>query len=328
VKILIIKWGALGDILATVPTIIKIREIYSDAKIIFLTSSISELIFKDSSIVDIIINRKKQSILENIMYLRKQNFDIVFNLKWGSESADLYALLSKSKVKIGGSKKGFFRIFYDFTPERSGKYYDFNRHEYLKNLDILQAYQKNIKYKNIKSYITIDKSKKILDFLENKKTYIVVAPAASTLTKAWQKENYISLCKKIIAEYNYNIIATYTLEDFDYTKEIVDAIGNNAYLSPKTTINELAYIVKNAFLCICNNSGIMHVAYAVNTPVMCFNTSIGWHPFGKNDISIDRIPEEIVDNRSLNGEQVQKLLSTINIAEAFSRFQEWEKNYL
>ena len=55
-KILIIKWGALGDVLASVPTIVKIREKFPNAHITLLSSNIAKDIFGSSLIVDKIYN--------------------------------------------------------------------------------------------------------------------------------------------------------------------------------------------------------------------------------------------------------------------------------
>jgi len=319
-KILIIKWGALGDILASVPTILKIKEQFKDSEITFLSSSISLEIFQKSNIIDYFIDRKKDNMLKTLLYIRKQNFDIVFNLKWGSESADIYALFSNSKIKVGGSKKKYLRYLYDYKPMFTSK--DNNRHEYLKNIDILNSYI-DVNTTELKSFIYKDENIKIKDFLKDKKRYIVISPSASTLTKAWKEDNYIELSKIIISKYDYDIIITYSPMDEKYCQKISDKIGEKAYLTPKTTINEVAYIVDNALLCICNNSGIMHIAYSVDTPVLCFNTSIGWKPFGLNDISIDRIPKNVKNNRTLNGEQVEKLLNTITVKETFERFEKF-----
>ena len=143
----------------------------------------------------------------------------------------------------------------------------------------------------------------------------------------WNVEKkYIELGKRIVKHFHIPIVVTFSPADKDYAKSVVDGIGDSAYLTPETTIREVASFVQDSLLCICNNSGIMHIAYAVNTAVLCFNTSIGWHPFGKNDISIDRIPKEIKNNRLLTGEQVEKLLDTISVDEAYEEFEKFIDN--
>lgn len=330
-KILIIKWGALGDLIATTPAILKIREKFPNAHITYLSNNISKLITPANSIVDEIYDRKelKSSLgfLGFLKFIRKEKFDIVFNLKWGSESADILALFSRAKIKVGGSKKKIIRWLYDYSPPFLKD--DYNRHEYLKNIDIINAYSKIDNDNKTEAYIHInnENEKYINNFLKNmglKNNFIIISPAASTLKKAWSKEKYIQLSKKIIANTNYKIVATYSPNDFLYTQKIVNSIGDGAYLSPETTINDLAVLVKKSQLCICNNSGIMHVAYAVNTPVLCFNTSIGWHPFGRSDIAIDRIPKHIINNRSLSNNQVEELLGTIDVNEAYTEFKKWD----
>ena len=327
-NILIIKWGALGDILAAVPTIIEMRNLYPSSRITLLSSAISKDILSNSTIVNKILDIKKlkseMSIIKIIANLKKEKFDLVLNLKWGSESADIIALnLGRQCSTIGGSKKRFFRMFYNYKPKNE-ILNDSNRHEYLKNMDILLSYKQIVPKMN--SYIDISDADRnsVHAFLKKfkiQKNFIVVSPGASTLKKAWKAENYIALCKKIIAEYKVDIVVTYSKEDYEYSKNIVEQIGKNCTLSMPTTINEVAEILNQAQLCICNNSGIMHIAYAVQTPVMCFNTSIGWRPFSTADISIDNIPQGVKNNRSLSNDDVERLLEEISVDDAYEYFQ-------
>jgi len=319
VKILIIKWGALGDILAATPTILRVKSLFPDSEITFLSTSLAQKVFKHSNIIDETIDRKKR-VVSTLFYLRKKKFDIVLNLQWGSEAADFYSFFSGAGITIGGSVKSYLRCLYDYKPPFLEA--DINRHEYLKNLDILSSYKKGSS-DSIGAFIPIEESPRFKTFLKNKGEYIVVSPAASTLKKAWRKEKYIELCRLIIKKHQYNVIITYAPEDKEYAENIVAKIGDSAHLSIPTNINEVACLVKKSKLCICNNSGIMHIAYAVKTPVMCFNTSIGWHPFGENDISIDRIPSDLKDNRSLHNDRVEKLLETIAVEEAYLEFKKF-----
>ncbi len=65
----------------------------------------------------------------------------------------------------------------------------------------------------------------------------------------------------------------------------------------------------------------MHIAFALNKPVICFNTSIRCHPFGKHDISIDRIPKHIKNNRRLTGDDVEEALKNISVDDVIIKAQ-------
>ena len=328
-NILIIKWGALGDLLAATPAINHIKDTYPSANIIFLTSHVSSLLFPDHSLVDEIIDYKAlikmHGYLGAVKALREKNINIVFNLKWGSELADVFSLFCKADITVGGSVKSYLRFFYNYKPSLKSSYFEVNRHEYQLNLDIVASFINSPKTFP-KAYIHISKQDQnaALKFLAQhkiSKPFIIISPAASTLQKAWKRDNYIQLCKQIVQESTYKILASFAPEDFEYVNSIVNEIGEGAFLSPPTTLGQIAALVQESSLCICNNSGIMHIAFAVDTPVICFNTSLGWHPFGKNDISLDRIPEEPQDNRMLDNNTVEALLATIPVEEAFEAFK-------
>ena len=59
----------------------------------------------------------------------------------------------------------------------------------------------------------------------------------------------------------------------------------------------------------------MHVAFAVNTPVVCVNTSIGWAPYGNNSVAITQLPDHgnNEDNRRLTNQQTSDLLHKISV---------------
>ena len=295
-NILVLKWGAPGDILASTPAIRLLRNYYKNDTIIWLTSAVAHEFVDEGDLVDLLLDqyalRKQKGVIGLIRYLRSFQFDMVFNLKWSSESADFISLICGAKVKIGGSEKRYFRGIYKYLP--APVFDSFNRHEYLKNIDIVEAIP-DLQHEDVDGYLYIQKASKAFAdnvYEELKNTHVaILSPGASTLNKAWPKDRYIELAKKLIEHYGIKFLITYSPDDYDYSKMIADEIGAGAVLAPKTSINEVAALVSRAKFVLCNNSGIMHIAYALKIPVICFNTSIGWRPFWINDISIERIPE-------------------------------------
>lgn len=92
-KILIIKLGAIGDVIRTTPLIHKLKEIYPEAKITWLTYT-PEVVPK---IVDCILNFE----LKNILLLKAIHFDILYNL-----DKDLEACALTNQI-FADVKKGF-----------------------------------------------------------------------------------------------------------------------------------------------------------------------------------------------------------------------------
>jgi ADP-heptose:LPS heptosyltransferase len=81
-KILIIKLGAIGDVIRTTPLLTKIRKEYSDAKVTWLT--LTPAILPSSAIEEILAFE-----LKNIIYLENTSFDILINLDKDREACGL-----------------------------------------------------------------------------------------------------------------------------------------------------------------------------------------------------------------------------------------------
>ena len=139
--------------------------------------------------------------------------------------------------------------------------------------------------------------------------YIVFAPISAAIEKDISlhiAEEFVSLMSdyKIVILGSGNIIQEYSPVLSKYTN-VID-------LSNKTTIPELAEILKNSRASICVDSGIMHLSYAVETPTLCiFNNP---YPIFEPDLELYNVQilykptsaEEIVVNvkNFISGERI------------------------
>ncbi len=320
-SILIIKRGALGDLLAGTAGIGSIRRYFKQAHICLLSDGLAHVVCPEGSIVDEIINEKdflksKLGYFNLWRLIHKRKFDLIVNMRWMSEISGVLTLLGGSKYSAGAGST-WLRNRFKFSPPFSKD--EANCHEYLLNLRIAQSigitetepslylHQRNTDVAFANEFYTSLK-------LNPSKT-LIVTPIASTPLKAWPPERFIQISKQFLATFNATIVLTYAPNDETEILAIKNAIGDKAILAPKTTINQLAAIVSKASLCLCNNSGIMHVAFAVNTPVVCVNTSIGWAPYGNNSVAITQLPDHgnNEDNRRLTNQQTSDLLHKISV---------------
>src|SRR6478609_5039145 len=81
-RILIIKLGAIGDVIRTTPLLNKIRKEYTNAKVTWLT--LTPAILPSSAIEEILSFE-----LKNILYLENTSFDILINLDKDKEACAL-----------------------------------------------------------------------------------------------------------------------------------------------------------------------------------------------------------------------------------------------
>ncbi|MCX7698796.1 MAG: glycosyltransferase family 9 protein, partial [Candidatus Goldbacteria bacterium] len=93
---------------------------------------------------------------------------------------------------------------------------------------------------------------------------------ASTISRMWFPERFIDLGKKLLNSYeNIKIIITGSPEEFNYCKKIAQGIGKNAIVSAgKIPLRYIASLIKKCNVLVTGDTGIMHVAIAVGTPII------------------------------------------------------------
>ena len=125
---------------------------------------------------------------------------------------------------------------------------------------------------------------------ENKR--IAIAPGAAHFTKRWQVEKYLDLIERLHDDYGAEIFLIGGKADVETTNFVL----NNSKItiedfSGSTSIIETAKIVDQCSLLITNDTGVMHIAAARQTPVIAiFGSSVrdfGFAPY--------RVPSVIVE---------------------------------
>jgi lipopolysaccharide heptosyltransferase II len=103
------------------------------------------------------------------------------------------------------------------------------------------------------------------------KDYIVVAPSARWASKRWPAHNFAKLISNtatpcvIIGTKNDNKIAGNILDNLSDKR---NKSGNTINLCGKTGLKELAALIAGAKAVVTNDSGPMHIAAALNKPVI------------------------------------------------------------
>ncbi len=290
-NILIIKWGALGDMVASTPAIKAIRLNYPEAKIYLLTNKLMSQIVHAKSIVDeLIINENIDdrgikgifALIKTILQLQRKRIDVVFNLRWTSDRCAVIARLCGAKYRVGAGPKGMMKFYNIPVNHPAGRYHEINR-----NLDFVKALGN--KAEDTTPYIFI--SKEDSSFADSffklnnldKDTSICIHPGASKPNRAWLPERYAEIAKRITTELNANIIITWGKNEREIANIVKDN-NSNVIIAPMTkTVGQLAALISNCKMFISNCTGPMNVAVAVKTPVIALLGSsdpTDWGPYG------------------------------------------------
>ncbi len=296
-KILAFRNDRLGEFLLIIPALRALRETFS-AQITCVVNPYLKELAKCSPQIDEIVSwpNQKHTLREIIFFsnfLRKKKFDlaVIFN---PTKEAHLISFLSRIPLRLGYHRKWGFLLNRKIKDEK-----DQGRlHEVEYNLQLVReigAYTEDL---SLRIELPQEELKKTRNFLNSQtlepKNYIVISPFCSNPLKEWPLKNFLELAEKLSK--GIRVVVTGSSEDqergnlFNSLKErgVLNLIG-------KTSLLQLAGILKYAKLLISNDSGSVHLAccVGVKTVVLFGNTkpsqsSQRWGPWGKDHIVIEK----------------------------------------
>lgn len=261
-KILIIRFSALGDLVTLEPTFRAFRYFFPDAHIAFLTSSLGKGLYEDTLYFDEYIIHT--SFFKTVSTLKPQSFDLVFNLQCNKPSHYLSFFINK-KIIINKSFNLWQKLFKIKVHAKDAK-------------EMLSL--ANIDLNELNQYFSFPDAT-LIQFQMNKlnkaNNQIVVSTGSSPrwLSKKWGLTRYEKLIAKLI-EHDFQIILIGTkLEESDaeYITKLNPTVIN---LVNKTSLSGLKSILSKADLFIGNDSGPTHISAAVKTDTLTI--------FGPTDI--------------------------------------------
>jgi len=99
--------------------------------------------------------------------------------------------------------------------------------------------------------------------------YFVINPGGNWLPKRWPKEEFAKLCDALSEKYKTKVVITGANKDKRLGEDIKKLCANKPVnLSGKTTLKQVAAILKQAKAVISNDSGPMHIAVSQKTPTV------------------------------------------------------------
>jgi len=193
-------------------------------------------------------------------------------------------LLSDGKRKLGydSMQELSSLVLSEKIPE------DMEKHAVDRYLDFLRYLGADVKEPEFLIPIQKENRNKIecllqADGIDKNDRFVAVSPIALWNTKLWENEKFARLCDLITEKLKVGVVLTgRNKEDLARIQSMMRSPSVN--LGGKTTLRDLAYLYQRSSLLITTDSGPMHLAAAMGTPVVALfgptdPTRTG--PFGK-----------------------------------------------
>jgi len=327
-KILIIRFGAIGDVILTSAAAINLKLSFPDSEIFYLTRRRTSGLIPLFPGVDEVLEFPQDASFRDLYrmgeYLDNLRFDIIVDLHGNLRSKYLMYHVT-APVKVQYDKRRWERIIA----------------VYRKNINpnpphTIDLYNSAIKkcggkiYAN-RSSLRIDHTEEIFN---NNAPTIAFAPGASFDVKKWPSERFIELIRDVYNQLNANIILLLTNKDKEFLSLESKLSSERLKMYIDTELAALAEIIASADLTISNDSAMAHLSSAVGTPVFAIfgptHPTLGFAPAGLYDSVIQT--DEYCRPCSLHGRKRcyrdrQNCFEKITVNDVFERIQQNIENF-
>lgn len=292
-KILIIHTAFIGDIVLSTPLLKKIKDVYVESEVFYLTTPQGAEILKNNPHIKKIITydkKGKNSGLKNLikfgLNLKAEKFDLVITPHRYLRSSFL-SWISGAKERVGyKNATGAFL----FTKKIS---YDKNRHEVEKLLSFITENNSkdDLEYK-IELYPGEEEKEKVSKFLKGLegKKIIAIAPGSKWFTKKWPVEYFNATINSLSKKDNIFCVIIGGQEEKRLNLKLNDRCLD---LRGQTTLLGLAELLSRCSGVVTNDSSPIHIASAYES---CFIFAIfgptvrefGFFPWSKKNYVFEK----------------------------------------
>ncbi|MEW6067913.1 MAG: glycosyltransferase family 9 protein [Nitrospirota bacterium] len=281
-KILIIRPGGIGDAVLLLPAINSLKGEFPYSEIDILCEKRNADIFRLSkNIKHIYLYDKDMDIFKCL----KNKYDVVIDTEQWHRLSAVVAYLTRAPVRIGfdtNERKNFFSNKIPYSHE------DYEVYSFFHLIKPITG--KLLNFNVEEPFISTTIFPPVQSLLKGIKNAVAIFPGASVEERRWGGAKFGEVAKRL-HDNGYGIVILGSGSDHTDAEKIKKCVADSLDITGRTTLSEVACILKECRLLITADSGLMHIAYGVGTPtVSLFGSGIEkkWAPAGKRNIVINK----------------------------------------
>jgi lipopolysaccharide heptosyltransferase I len=290
-RILIIRLSAIGDVVRTLPVANALRERFPTAHIAWVVEEKARDVLAHQPEIDETIvfqrNRWKKGILNPLRFLRTtgevcrfvkelrdEHYDIVFDFH-GILKSGLISYISGAKERVGfdrGYCKEWNHLFNNRkVSPRSNRISRFKR-----NFALLGPLGLERGGRDVGLHVSQEDVDYVDQFFRSRcpgmsGSLVAIHPGTSPKTayKRWASAKYSELADRLVEELNVSVVFTWGPGEKAMVDEVRTRMKRDSMVAPEThSLKQLAELFRRCSVYIGNDTGPMHIASLVKTPVV------------------------------------------------------------
>ena len=298
-SVLIIQLGDIGDVVWATPTFRAVKEAYPHAKVsVLLRNGSGSLLEADPHIHKIFeVKQYRGNLLKRalkqlafIRNLRKERFDLAFDLRSDDRGAYM-ALLSGASIRAALFYSGLRWRNFLFThlaepPVSKKRIYGAAE----QSLRIVREFGIDTKDTIPKLWVSEKVKERAKQLLDNEgvtaaSRWITLNPFSRWQYKEWGYEKWVQIFDWLSEEYGISTVIVGAPEEREKSINIASKCKGQIFnLTGKTTLDELAGVLRLSSLHVGVDSAAPHIAAAVGTPTITIygpSEWLVWAPVGE-----------------------------------------------
>ena len=300
-RFLIVRLGSLGDVVHAIPSAAALRHTFPSARIDWMVDArYAELLGLVESVDTVIpidpraLGRpgERAAMLRTIGDARRTRYDAVIDLQGLLKSA----LLSRA---AGGARTIGFprahlrepaaRLLYTHAPDPGTSV-----HVIHKNLALLASV--GVTDRRVHFPINIPRAGAVQGIAEKfgGRGFAIINPGAAWPNKRWPADRFGAIAATMLRDLGLLSVVLWGPDEESLASQVVAASSGAAEIAPPTTITDLVALTRAARLMVSGDTGPLHVAGAMGTPIVAlFGPTYPQRngPWADDDIVISRVAQ-------------------------------------
>jgi lipopolysaccharide heptosyltransferase II len=291
--ILVVRFSAIGDILLTTPLLRAIRAKWPGARITVLTKrQYVSLVSDNPNVTEVFGIAPQDRVRDVVRLIRRVEYTHILDLQGGLRTVPL-------RLLAGGPWSGYSNRRF-----ARGMLIRFKHNRYEEHVPVPERYFEAAADLGVipdgeppEFFLNPTAEEKAAAWLTRagagtRRPFVAVAPGAAHATKRWPVEHWTKLVRQIV-DTGADIVALGGPGDSALGAEIAARGGTSvASAAGDLSLQETGAVIKRAAALISGDTGVMHMATAVGTPVVAlFGPTVrqfGFFPYNAHASVVER----------------------------------------
>ena len=285
-RILVVKLRSIGDTVLATPSLLAIKRFLPDAEIdILLEDWVAPVLDGFEGVKVITVGKGSADRLRTAIQLRRRKYDLAVNMHGGT-SATLLTFASGATHRIGSGNNQFSFLYNHLLTSSLDFWKQETAHSAEQQLALLGFVGVPVEDRpKTKLYVTDAAQQSIDDrlspFIPHPSSLALIHPSTLFATKQWSPENFARTAE-FLTEKGFQVVTIAAKNECEVLENLKRESGVPVITFDDLTLPEITALASKAKIFVGNDSGIAHIAAAVQTPsVVVFGSSNRnhWRPW-------------------------------------------------